>query len=178
MPMNAKPSRATPETFLFADDGSIPNNPHLALLVFRGAIDLKGSPDPEALIEKTFARHGWGEMWRNGVYPYVHYHSRIHEAMGIARGRARVRFGGEHGREIDLQAGDVAVLPAGTGHQGLWSSPDLMVIGAYPPTGKYDLCRGSKAEHARALIAIPHVPLPHTDPVRGKSGPLMRLWRA
>ena len=25
-----------------------------------------------------------------------------------------------------------------------------MVIGAYPKVGKYDLCRGSKAEHAKA----------------------------
>ena len=30
-----------------------------------------------------------------------------------------------------------------------------MVIGAYPPSGKYNLCRGSKAEHAKALVSIP-----------------------
>ena len=69
------------------------------------------------------------------------------------------------------------VLPAGTGHQCLWASPDLMVIGAYPKTGKYDLCRGSKGEHAKALQTIPQVPLPDTDPVFGKHGPLLRLWR-
>jgi uncharacterized protein YjlB len=165
-----------PETFTFADDGSIPNNPRLPFLVYRGAVDLKGSPDPEERVESTFASNHWGEMWRNGVYPYVHYHSMIHEAMGLARGRARVRFGGNAGQEIDLFAGDVCVLPAGTGHQGLWASPDLMVIGAYPPNGKYDLCRGSRAEHAKAVAAIPRVPRPATDPVFGKTGPLIRLW--
>ena len=68
------------------------------------------------------------------------------------------------------------VLPAGIGHQCLWASPDLMVIGTYPKTGKYDLCRGSKGEHARAMKTIPHVPLPDSDPVFGKQGPLLRLW--
>ena len=166
------------ETFLFEDDGSIPNNPVLTFVVFRGAIDLKGSATPEAVIEQTFDRNGWIARWRNGIYPYVHYHSRIHEVLGIARGRAKVRFGGENGAELDLRAGDVTVLPAGTGHQGLWVSPDLVVIGAYPPTGTYDLCRGSRAEHAKALAAIPDVPLPPTDPVHGKNGPLLALWIA
>ena len=81
------------------------------------------------------------------------------------------------GEELDLGPGDVAVLPAGTGHQCLWAGPELMVIGAYPKTGKYDLCRGSKAEHAKAVKAIPKVPLPATDPVYGPDGPLMSLWR-
>jgi uncharacterized protein YjlB len=101
----------------------------------------------------------------------------IHEVMGIARGRAKVRFGGEQGQEVDLSSGDVAVLPAGTGHQCLWASPDLVVIGAYPKSGKYDLCRGSKAEHDRAVEAIPQTPLPDTDPVYGAKGPLSNLWR-
>jgi len=70
------------------------------------------------------------------------------------------------------------VLPAGTGHQCLWKRPDLMVIGAYPPDGRYDLCRGSKGEHAKALIHIAQVPVPKADPVYGVNGPLRRLWRA
>jgi uncharacterized protein YjlB len=130
------------------------------------------------VIEAVFAEHGWGEMWRNGIHPYAHYHSSIHEVLGIARGRAMVRFGGAQGRDIDLGPGDVAVLPAGTGHQCLWKGPDLMVIGAYPPDGRYDLCRGSKAEHAKALTLIPQVPVPKADPVYGARGPLRRLWRA
>ena len=102
----------------------------------------------------------------------------IHESMGLARGRAKVRFGGNGGRELEIAAGDVCVLPAGTGHQCLWASPDLMVIGAYPPSGKYNLCRGTKAEHAKAPAAIRKVPLPTTDPVFGPDGPLLTLWRA
>lgn len=166
-----------PLTFHFADDGSIPNNPALPMLVYRAGLDLAGTPDPEKRIEDVFAANGWGEMWRNGIYPFVHYHSMIHEAMGIARGRARVRFGGSQGEEIDIGTGDAVLLPAGTGHQCLWASPDLVVIGAYPPQGRYDLCRGSKFEHGRALGAIPQVPMPESDPVYGADGPLARLWR-
>src|SRR6202045_4441369 len=158
------PEPTDPQTFMFADDGAIPNNPRLPMVVFRRSIDLAGTPDPEAAIEKTFSANGWGDMWRNGIYPYAHYHSMIHEAMGIARGRARVRFGGEHGQEIEIATGDVVILPAGTGHQCLKHSRDLVVIGAYPPTGKYNLCRGTKAEHAKAVAAIRKVPLPLTDP--------------
>jgi len=170
-----KPS--APETLTFADDGSVPNNVRLPFVIYRSAIDMTGSPNPEEVIEGVFGENGWGEMWRNGVYEYMHYHSMIHEVMGIARGRARVMFGGAQGRELDLFQGDVVVLPAGTGHQGLWVSPDLMVIGAYPGTGRYDLCRGSKVEYAKAIETIPLVPLPNTDPVYGEDGPLLRLWR-
>ena len=174
--MPAEPTE--PVTFMFADDGAVPNNPRLPFLVYRGVVDLAGTPDPEKEIEATFRANGWGDMWRNGIYPYVHYHSMIHEGIGIARGRARVRFGGAKGEEMELAQGDVAVLPAGTGHQCLRASPDLMVIGAYPKAGRYDLCRGSKAERETALQSIPKVPLPDSDPVFGMAGPLTRLWRA
>jgi len=165
-----------PLTFLFKDDGAVPNNA-LPMLVYRGGVDLAGNVEPERAIERAFADNGWGQgVWRDGIFPYVHYHSMIHEVLGIARGRAKVRFGGNRGEELDLGPGDVAVLPAGTGHQKLWGSPDLMVIGGYPPEGTYNLCRGSKNEHAKALETIPQVPVPASDPVGGKDGALPRLW--
>ena len=173
--MTTKPIE--PAAFLFADDGSVPNNPRLPFLVYRSGIDLAGTPDPAEVIEKTFHKNGWGETWRNGIFPYVHYHSMIHEGLAVARGRAKVRFGGNKGEELDIVPGGVAVLPAGTGHQCLWASPDLLVIGAYPKTGRYDLCRGSKAEREKALRSIAKVPLPNSDPVFGETGPLMQLWK-
>ena len=166
-----------PLAFEFADDGAVPNN-RLPFLVYRGAIDVARVKDPAAAIEKTFEQNGWGYgMWRNGIFPFVHYHSQIHEVLGIAHGHARVRFGGDHGEVLDVAAGDIAVLPAGTGHQRISATPDLLVIGAYPPEGHYDLCRGTAAEHARASATIPRVPLPETDPLYGATGPLTRLWR-
>ncbi|MGH7247285.1 MAG: cupin, partial [Pseudomonadota bacterium] len=119
-------ARPAPITRFFADDGRIPNNPTLPLILYRGGVNLSGAADPEEAIEKTFAANGWGKMWRNGIYPFAHYHSMIHEALGIARGRAAVRFGGENGEAVDIVAGDVAVLPAGTGHQVVTQAQDLV----------------------------------------------------
>jgi uncharacterized protein YjlB len=167
-----------PLALMFADDGSIPNNPTLPLLYFHAAISFVGSANPEKVIETLFRHNGWGNSWRNGIFPYVHYHSMIREGRDIVRARTRVRFGGAAGREIDLVAGDVVVLPAGFGHQCLWADPNLMVVGAYPPRGVYNLCRGSKSDHAEAVQTIPNVPPPDTDPVYGKDGPLKRLWQA
>jgi uncharacterized protein YjlB len=165
-----------PQIFHFADDGSVPNNP-LPFLVYKSAVDLSGAKDPAAVFEKLFASNTWGDNWRNGIFDFVHYHSSIHEVLGIARGAAKVRFGGNGGEVLEVEAGDVAVLPAGTGHQKLSASSDLLVVGAYPPQGTYDLCRGGGAEHAKALVSIPQVPLPQTDPVFGANGPLVKLWK-
>ena len=170
------PSKAEPLALMFADDGVIPNNPRLPLLVYPGAVDLAGTPDPEALIETTFARHDWGDMWRNGIFDYLHYHATVHEALGVARGHARVQFGGNSGKALEISAGDVAILPAGTGHQCLAASPDFSVVGAYPPGPPMQITRPTPENHAKALKTIPQVKLPNTDPVMGADGPLVRLW--
>ena len=97
----------------------------------------------------------------------------------MARGRAAVQLGGERGETFEFSAGDVAVLPAGTGHKRLSGSADLLVIGAYPPQGTYDLCRGDNpADYAKALTTIPQVPAPASDPVTGKAGALAGLVAA
>jgi len=164
-----------PLTLVFRDDGLVPNNP-LPFLVYKRAIDVDND-HPEKTIEGLFGAHGWGEMWRNGVFDYLHYHATVHEALGVARGAARVRFGGDRGEEIEIAAGDVAILPAGTGHQCLSASSDFSVVGAYPPGPPMQISRPTPEDHARALKTIPEVKLPKTDPVLGAEGPLVRLWR-
>src|SRR6185369_3464145 len=93
----ARPEALEPLAFHFKDDGSIPNNPKLPLLVYKQALHLGSGPgaDPAAAFERLFATHGWSDGWRSGIYPFPHYHPRGHEVLGIARGHARVRFGGE-----------------------------------------------------------------------------------
>jgi uncharacterized protein YjlB len=164
-----------PLTYVFEDDGLVPNN-RMPFLVYKQAIDFN-KDQPEKTIEDLFGANGWGDMWRNGIYDYLHYHSTVHEALGIARGHARVQFGGERGKEIEVAAGDVAILPAGTGHRCLSASSDFSVVGAYPPGPKMQITRPTPENHRKALKTIPQVKLPESDPVRGEDGPLVRLWK-
>ena len=76
-----------PVSFVFLDDGLVPNNP-LPLLVYKSLIAVDNS-HPEMAIEGLFGANGWGKMWRNGIYGYPHYHPTVHEALAIARVRKR-----------------------------------------------------------------------------------------
>jgi uncharacterized protein YjlB len=163
--------------FSFKDDGVIPNHAYWPLIFYRGAVALPDNLDPAAIMEELFELNSWANSWRNGIYDYVHYHSRIHEVLGIARGKGTVRFGGNNGRTVQVKAGDVAILPAGTGHQCLFASSDFLVVGAYPPTGSYDECTKSE-DHRRALKTIPKVGRPKKDPVYGRNGPLLAAWKS
>jgi uncharacterized protein YjlB len=169
-------AKIEPLTFVFKDDGLVPNNP-LPFLVYKGALNLMDE-HPEQIIEDLFGRNGWGDMWRNGIFDYLHYHATVHEALGVARGHARVRFGGDSGEELQVAAGDIAILPAGTGHQCLSATSDFSVVGAYPPGPQMQITRPTPENHRKALITIPQVNLPNSDPVIGADGPLVRLWRA
>jgi uncharacterized protein YjlB len=173
--MPVVPDNVQPLAIVFEDDGLVPNN-ILPFLVYQGAVKLDPKY-PEETIESLFAANGWGGMWRNGVYDYLHYHATVHEVLGVARGSARVRFGGDHGEVLEIKAGDVAILPAGTGHQLVSASNDFCVIGAYPPGSKMEITRATPENHAKALTTIPKVARPPADPVTGKDGALMRLWR-
>jgi len=163
-----------PLAFVFADDGLVPNN-SLPFVIYKKVVEIDDD-HPENGIERLFGANGWGDTWRNGIYDYLHYHATVHEVLGIARGHARVRFGGDAGKEFDVSAGDVAILPAGTGHQCLSASRDFSVVGAYPPGPKMQITLPTPENHRKALKTIAEVKLPRTDPVAGERGPLVRLW--
>jgi uncharacterized protein YjlB len=164
------------QAFRFEDDGETPNNSRLPLVVYRAAI-AAGERDPAIPFERAFASHGWADGWRNGIHSFLHFHTGTHEVLGIARGRATVEFGGAKGRALTVEAGDVVVLPAGTGHRRVEASSDLLVVGAYPGNGAFDQKRPGQIDHAEACAAIAKVPLPEMDPVHGRDGPLMELWK-
>jgi len=166
-----------PQRYRFKPAALVPNHPHWPLVHYRSAARCPEGIDPAAFFEDLFARNGWGDSWRDGVYDYLHYHSRIHEVMGIARGSAVVQFGGKSGRNLRLKAGDVVMLPAGTGHQRISASKDFLVVGAYPRTGTYDVCKPGEEAYRKAVKTVPRVPPPRNDPVYGKNGTLTRLWK-
>lgn len=174
---NPSPPSARVDQYLFRDDGRIPNNPSLPLLLYRGVLD-PHSGDPARECERLFAEHGWTGAWRNGIYNYDHFHATTHEVLGIVRGDARVRFGGADGLIVEVQAGDVVVIPAGVGHRNMGASRDLLVIGAYPDGAEPDICTGTNWEHTHAAETVPNVAVPAQDPVFGDTGPLLERWRS
>lgn len=176
--MNADPTeKYTFETFRFEGDDETPNNPRLPLVVYRGVVPDQAVDDAAGWLERTFARNGWSDGWRNGIYPFLHFHTGTHEVLGIARGRATVEFGGAKGRPLTVAAGDVVVLPAGTGHKRLDASTDLLVVGAYPRNGQFDQKRPGEVDSEVARRSVATVPLPEKDPVLGARGPVIDLWR-
>lgn len=157
-----------PRIMRFRPDGYIPNNPSLALLVYPRVVRFERGGDPAALLEAIFNANGWGQAWRDGIYGFVHYHPRIHEALGVARGSASLRLGGNsNGMTIRVRAGDVVFVPAGVGHECLSASTDFLVVGAYPPQGTYSECRGSFQEYEKSRAAIRRVSRPKRDPLFG-----------
>src|SRR4051812_15288745 len=166
-----------PSTFRFSDDGFIPNNPFWPLVLYRSVLRLPRSMDPAAVWETVFENNGWGDTWRGEIYDYLHYHSRIHEVLGIARGSATVRIGGNKGRILKVEAGDALIIPAGTGHQSLKASRRFLAVGAYPPSGTYDECGPTAQEHERGVKSVRRVGRPRQDPVFGREGPLLSAWK-
>jgi uncharacterized protein YjlB len=165
------------ETCCFADDGATPNHPRHPVILLRGTPAAQAE-DPAAWFESRFASHGWGASWRWGVYDYHHFHPDNHEVLGVSRGAATLLLGGEKGQEFHVSVGDVIILPAGTGHKCLRSSPDFQVVGAYPNSREPTLIRSGETPLPALRQRIPAVPLPPEDPVYGKEGPLCQHWQA
>lgn len=146
----------------------VPNSP-LPVLVFRRVLPASQSLKAET-FRKAFRENGWVGIWTDTIDDYTHFHSNAHEVLGIAQGKVTLRIGGETGRLLRLEAGDMLVLPAGVGHRRVSHDERLSVVGAYPRgQAHFDM----KREGQR----VPRVALPKSDPFEGENGAVPRIWR-
>lgn len=141
----------------------IPNSPH-PLLHYKGL--LAESERLPARIHDTLEGNGWQTQWifRYGATQTAHYHSQVHECMAVLTGRATIRFGAadtsedleksthggafeDGGVELDAQAGDFFLIPAGVAHKTYNTSPAAAFSLLTPGEG-----RGIQAENQREAL--------------------------
>ena len=161
---------------ILEDDGQFPNNSSFPVLVYKGALHLHPDDEPECIIS-LFEKHNWTNAWKNGIYDYHHYHSTTHEVLGVFCGVADVQLGGPEGVCVELNRGDVIVIPAGVAHKNLSGSHDFICVGAYPDGGLYDINKGEPGERPKADDNIAKVEVPKADPLYGFEGPLIDYWK-
>lgn len=149
-------------------------NSQLPVLLYQKAFQKNDSVDS---IELVLKKNKWKNLWRNGIFPFHHYHSNTHEVLICYEGWCDVQLGGDNGIEWPFEKGDALIIPAGVAHKNIKSSAAFKCIGAYPINIEYDMNYGKPEELSKAKKNIEKLALPSTDPVFGKNGPLFNYWK-
>jgi uncharacterized protein YjlB len=162
------------EHYFLKDDGIYPNSP-LPVLFYKNVLKLP--PLFTAVyIKRIFNKNNWYNAWDYSVFEYHHYHSITHEVLGFYKGQTLLQLGGKKGIELQVEKGDVLIIPAGVAHKNNGKEKDIACIGAYPDGMDYDINYGTIGERPQADRNISNVPLPAYDPVFGKKGGLNKYW--
>lgn len=156
------------------DDGIFPNS-HLPVLLYKCILDLP-LLFPATHVKNLFEKHGWLNSWDAGIFEYHHYHSITHEVLGVYEGKTMLLLGGEHGVQINIEKGDVLLIPAGVAHKNLGNEDDVSVVGAYPDGDTYDMNYGKRGERPGTDENIQKVPIPPSDPL-GTENNLLSIWK-
>ena len=155
------------ETWQAPPGDRIPNHPRFPVIVYRG---VEAVTDAEARARCSPSTAGAARGWRACSSSTTSTRPRTRRSRCVA-GRATIELGGPQGEAFEVAAGDVLVLPAGTGHRRATPRNGFTVVGAYPPGQEdYDLLRDdltdAELEAARERIAA--LGPPPQDPVGGE----------
>jgi uncharacterized protein YjlB len=52
--------------------------------------------------------------------------------MAVIKGHTTLLLGGENGKQISIQKGDIIVIPAGVAHKNRGNMKDVICVGGYP----------------------------------------------
>jgi uncharacterized protein YjlB len=125
--------------------------------------------------------------WRYTMYRQHHYHSTTNEVLVVvSHSRAELCFGGSEGKEnegkvvVEVERGDVMVVPAGVGHALLRELGDgdgegtFEMVGSYPVGAEdWDMCTGKQGEKGDEWGNVAKVRWFERDPVYGDEGPVL-----
>ncbi len=166
----------TLQHYRLKDDGIFPNNDNMDVILYKGVLNVP-SFFSSLKIRQLFYKNNWGNAWANGVYTYHHYHSIVHEVMGIYGGKTTLLLGGEDGIKMEVETGDVLLVPAGVAHKNLGKENQVKCVGAYPYGENYDMKYGKPDERPLADENIKRALLPSWDPVFGEQGEMHKYWK-
>jgi uncharacterized protein YjlB len=160
-------------TYYFENDGDIPNN-ILPVVIYKNVLQRVVNKD----FEFIFCQNGWGNNWHDIILTEDHFHSNTHEVLGLKSGQARLMLGGVNGKIVNVEKGDVIILPAGVGHFSVDNSLEYQFVGGYPNGAEWNLKFSLKKEDSHSILKeIAAIPIPQKDPLLGIDGPLLKLWK-
>ncbi|ORM71161.1 cupin domain-containing protein [Pantoea rwandensis] len=125
------------QQWFFTSDDWVPNHPELPVMHIADASDSHQTLLSE--LEKT----GWSKQWQGKPFSYLHFHSRTHVIFVVTAGSGELRVGGNKGKTVLANVGDMIFLPAGTGQQHISSTPDFAVSACYLKGKSWDVCRSA-----------------------------------
>uniref|UniRef100_A0A7S4P5X3 Cupin type-2 domain-containing protein n=1 Tax=Paramoeba aestuarina TaxID=180227 RepID=A0A7S4P5X3_9EUKA len=176
------------ETLYFETDGFFPNNSRFPVIKYRGVLfEMEGkvlekekvaggeevvSEDQKKELmrfcESFLVKNGWIFPWEGIVYTYHHYHSNAWEGLCCVQGTATVQLGGEKGVIVDVECGDVLLIPPGVAHKGITQTPGFSVLGTYPEEApEADLLTKPPTPQQREFMET--ILLPSQHPISGRS---------
>lgn len=215
----------TPEitTYNIKPTKLIPNSSK-PLLLYKNCFTENGKVSA-SLAYDTFASNGWDAQWVTtyGHYQRSHYHPATHEAMVVLSGPGTIRWGvadldddpqkhtygtayEEGGVEVEVNPGDVFVIPAGVTHKSFnpvatqsdavcltgggnhsidAEDPGKMVgglkVGGFTMMGAYprgfDWGWSEGGEHVGRFEEVWSVENAKSDPVLGNKGGITQYWK-
>ncbi len=152
--------------------GQVPNNLRFPAVLVRNAL---GGENDDGAVRALMEENGWTGTWTWRVFDYHHFHPDAFEALAVTRGGATLMLGGPQGETVEVEAGDVMILPPGFGHCQIEMREGFQICGAYPPGQEdYTVVRGTDGYGDAMLAQIAAVPPPKTDPIWGGNGPLLK----
>ncbi|KAL0258959.1 hypothetical protein SLS55_006464 [Diplodia seriata] len=170
-----------PEFYRFEPTSDSPNNV-MPVLVYRSAFSTTMAIGE---LRNIIQRNRWHPDGHNEVNKTPIFNSTMHEMHAIVRGRCQLLVGGTQygpppGMMVYLSAGDIIVYPAGVSHCVVNAENYEYVSFLPEKSGKRDNCepRAFNAKEMKQIQKnISKVACPKHDPLGGKDGPLVEIWR-